>query len=170
MSKQAWKPGALLAPIPPALVSCGTMDHANIITVAWTGIVNTIVLMLGLADILHQWIVRIVFYGIFVASVLKNILDYMNRKYREESSIQLPSMKTLQGRYNLIIVIIVYVEMHLFYTRDAISYFVFACRREYKQINLKKFLEGAIRYFKYRAFYILKKHGLLAIVLLYGVV
>lgn len=42
MSKQAWKPGALLAPIPPALVSCGTMDHANIITVAWTGIVNTI--------------------------------------------------------------------------------------------------------------------------------
>lgn len=133
-------------------------------------IVNTIVLMLGLADILHQWIVRIVFYGIFVASVLKNILDYMNRKYREESSIQLPSMKTLQGRYNLIIVIIVYVKMHLFYTRDAISYFVFACRREYKQINLKKFLEGAIRYFKYRAFYILKKHGLLAIVLLYGVV
>lgn len=42
MSKQAWKPGALLAPIPPALVSCGAMDHANIITVAWTGIVNTI--------------------------------------------------------------------------------------------------------------------------------
>ncbi len=42
MSKQAWKPGTLLAPIPPALVSCGTMDHANIITVAWTGIVNTI--------------------------------------------------------------------------------------------------------------------------------
>lgn len=42
MSKQAWKPGALLGPIPPALVSCGTMDHANIITVAWTGIVNTI--------------------------------------------------------------------------------------------------------------------------------
>ncbi len=42
MSKQAWKPGTLLAPIPPALVSCGTMNHANIITVAWTGIVNTI--------------------------------------------------------------------------------------------------------------------------------
>lgn len=41
MSKLVWKPGALLAPVPPALVSCGTMDHPNILTVGWTGIVNT---------------------------------------------------------------------------------------------------------------------------------
>lgn len=39
MSKAHWKPGALLAPVPPALVTCGTMDHPNIFTVAWTGIV-----------------------------------------------------------------------------------------------------------------------------------
>lgn len=42
MPKVNWKPGALLAPVPPALVSCGTMTDSNIITVAWTGIVNTI--------------------------------------------------------------------------------------------------------------------------------
>lgn len=42
MSKQTWKPCTFLAPIPPALVTCGTMEHSNIITVAWTGIVNTI--------------------------------------------------------------------------------------------------------------------------------
>jgi len=42
MSKIQWKGGALLAPIPPVMVSCGTMEESNIITVAWTGIVNTI--------------------------------------------------------------------------------------------------------------------------------
>lgn len=42
MSKQRWKGGALLAPVPPVMVSCGTMAKPNIITIAWTGIVNTI--------------------------------------------------------------------------------------------------------------------------------
>lgn len=41
MEKLVWKPGTLLSPAPPALVSCGDRDHANILTVAWTGIVNT---------------------------------------------------------------------------------------------------------------------------------
>lgn len=42
MSKTAWKPGALLYPLPPALVTLGSMEESNIITIAWTGIVNTI--------------------------------------------------------------------------------------------------------------------------------
>ena len=41
MSKVTWKPGTFLYPLPAALVSCGTMEKSNIITVAWTGIVNT---------------------------------------------------------------------------------------------------------------------------------
>lgn len=35
------KGGALLAPVPAVLVSCGTMDKPNLFTVAWTGITNT---------------------------------------------------------------------------------------------------------------------------------
>ncbi len=42
MSKIEWRGGALLAPVPPAMVTCGTMEHPNIITVAWTGIVGTV--------------------------------------------------------------------------------------------------------------------------------
>ena len=44
MAKIKWKGGALIAPVPPAMISCGnTADGtANIITIAWTGIVNTI--------------------------------------------------------------------------------------------------------------------------------
>mgnify|MGYP000121503371 FL=1 len=42
MSKLIWKPGAIHAPLPPSMVTCGTMEHSNIITVAWTGIINTI--------------------------------------------------------------------------------------------------------------------------------
>ena len=41
MSKVMWKPGTFLYPLPAVMVSCGTMEKSNIITVAWTGIVNT---------------------------------------------------------------------------------------------------------------------------------
>ena len=41
MPKITWKPGTFLYPIPAVMVSCGTMDKSNIITVAWTGIINT---------------------------------------------------------------------------------------------------------------------------------
>ncbi len=41
-AKLSWKGGALLGPLPPALVTCGTMEHPNVLTVAWTGIINTI--------------------------------------------------------------------------------------------------------------------------------
>ncbi len=42
MSKVKWKGGALIAPVPPVMVSCGDMEKSNILTVAWTGIINTI--------------------------------------------------------------------------------------------------------------------------------
>ncbi len=42
MSKIKWRGGALLAPAPPALVTCGDMEHANALAVAWTGIINTV--------------------------------------------------------------------------------------------------------------------------------
>ncbi len=41
MSKITWKGAALLAPVPPVMVTCGSGDTANIITVAWTGLINT---------------------------------------------------------------------------------------------------------------------------------
>ena len=41
MSKINWKGGALLAPVPPALVTCGNEEKHNILTIAWTGIINT---------------------------------------------------------------------------------------------------------------------------------
>ena len=41
MSKVIWKPGCFVYPIPAVMVSCGTVENSNIITVAWTGILNT---------------------------------------------------------------------------------------------------------------------------------
>lgn len=41
MSKTIWKPGTFIYPIPAVMVSCGTMEKSNILTVAWTGIINT---------------------------------------------------------------------------------------------------------------------------------
>ena len=42
MAKISWKGGALIAPLPPVMVACGKDDTKNIVTVAWTGIINTI--------------------------------------------------------------------------------------------------------------------------------
>ncbi len=47
MSRQIWKGGALLAPLPAALITCKGTDTdgkeaENVFTVAWTGIINTI--------------------------------------------------------------------------------------------------------------------------------
>ncbi len=39
--KAVWNGGTLTAPLPPTLVSCGTLDKPNILTVAWTGILST---------------------------------------------------------------------------------------------------------------------------------
>lgn len=41
MAKVVWKPGTMLYPIPAVMVSCGTMAKSNIITIGWTGIVNS---------------------------------------------------------------------------------------------------------------------------------
>ena len=41
MSKINWPGAAISAPIPPALVVCGNMEKCNVLTVAWTGIINT---------------------------------------------------------------------------------------------------------------------------------
>ena len=39
--KQSWKGAALLNPVPPVLVSCGSMERPNLITVGWCGTVCT---------------------------------------------------------------------------------------------------------------------------------
>lgn len=41
MSKQVWKPGTMIYPLPAVMVSCGDMENSNIITVAWTGTICT---------------------------------------------------------------------------------------------------------------------------------
>ena len=41
MSKVTWKAGTLLAPVPPALISCSDGESDNLITIAWTGILNS---------------------------------------------------------------------------------------------------------------------------------
>lgn len=42
MAKIQWKGGAMLSPIPPCMVTCGNGENANVLTIAWTGILNTI--------------------------------------------------------------------------------------------------------------------------------
>ena len=41
MSKTVFKPGTMLNPVPAVMVSCGDDTVSNIITIAWTGIINS---------------------------------------------------------------------------------------------------------------------------------
>lgn len=41
MSRTIWKSGTFIYPVPAVLVTSGDMENSNIITVAWTGIMNT---------------------------------------------------------------------------------------------------------------------------------
>lgn len=41
MAKTEFKPGTMLNPVPAVMVSCGNEDVKNIITIAWTGIINS---------------------------------------------------------------------------------------------------------------------------------
>lgn len=41
MSRRIWKSGTFIYPLPAVMVSSGTMEKSNIMTVAWTGIINT---------------------------------------------------------------------------------------------------------------------------------
>lgn len=41
MSKITFKPGTMLNPVPAVMVSCGDENEKNIITIAWTGIINS---------------------------------------------------------------------------------------------------------------------------------
>ncbi len=41
LNKVEWKPGTMVYPLPAVMVSCGTINAPNIITVAWTGTVCT---------------------------------------------------------------------------------------------------------------------------------
>lgn len=41
MGKVIWKPGTFEYPIPVVMVTSGDFENSNIITVAWTGVINT---------------------------------------------------------------------------------------------------------------------------------
>ena len=41
MAKREMKPGTMLTPVPAVMVTCGSGEEANIITIAWTGIINS---------------------------------------------------------------------------------------------------------------------------------
>lgn len=40
-NRKHFAPGTLVAPVPPAMVTVGDFDNSNIITIAWTGILNS---------------------------------------------------------------------------------------------------------------------------------
>lgn len=41
MGRKILAPGTLISPLPAVMVTCGDIHHANVLTCAWTGVINT---------------------------------------------------------------------------------------------------------------------------------
>ena len=75
MAKQHWKGSVLLAPVPPTLVTCGTMEHPNVLTIAWTGVLATHPPMTYISGLATRIILRIILHLPFVKPLPDRILQ-----------------------------------------------------------------------------------------------
>lgn len=78
MEKEIWKPGTVLYPVPVCMVSCGDIDgESNIITIAWTGTINSDPAMtyVSIRPSRHSYDI-IKKYGEFVINVTNESLTY----------------------------------------------------------------------------------------------
>ena len=77
MSKTTWKSGTFIYPIPAVMVSCGDMKESNIITVAWTGIINTNPAMCYISVRPERYSYKLIEkYGEFVINLTNEELAY----------------------------------------------------------------------------------------------
>lgn len=77
MSKTTWKSGTFIYPIPAVMVSCGDMKDSNIITVAWTGIINTNPAMCYISIRPERYSYKLIEkYGEFVINLTNETLTY----------------------------------------------------------------------------------------------
>ncbi len=70
--------------------------------------VNSVVLVLGLFQGLSQWIVRLIFYGVFVLAFLKNVVAYLDRRYRRLVDAKFHDVRTLKGKYRVLVLVILF--------------------------------------------------------------
>lgn len=136
-------------------------------------IMNTAVLMLGLFHVLNQWIICLLFYGTFVLAFVKNILAYLDGKYRRMMETEFPDVRTLKGRYRILVLVLLFFIVCYRYVKKAARFLSFDYMKKIRESNwprvrvwIKKHIWNFWRRFSAQFW----RYGVLAIVILYGMV
>lgn len=136
-------------------------------------IMNTVVLTLGLLHVLHQWIICLLFYGSFAVALVKNTLVYFDRKYRRTMETKFPDVRTLKGRYRIVVLVLLFFIVCYRYVKKAVRFFSFDYMKRMKECNWPKVrvrMKERIWNFGRRLSTLFWKYGVLAIVVVFGMV
>ncbi|HWT75799.1 MAG TPA: flavin reductase family protein [Mobilitalea sp.] len=104
IEKEYWKPGNMLYPIPAVMVSCGSMEKPNIITVAWTGTVCSSPAMVSVSIRKERYSYDLIkdsreFVINLVTRELVKKADYCGiRSGREEDKFQSMKLTPIKGK------------------------------------------------------------------------
>ena len=136
-------------------------------------IMNIVVLVLGLFQVLSQWIVCLLFYGVFLLALVKNIAAYLNRKYKGMMEAKFPDVRTLKGKYRELVLVMLFFIVFFKYVKRAARYLSFDYIKKLKACNWTKVRVRAkekIWCFGRRVSLLFWRYGILAIVLLFGMI
>lgn len=135
-------------------------------------IANTVVLLLGLVHGLNQWLIRLIFYGLFGLALLKNTIIFLDRKYRSMIETEFPDVRTLKGKYRVLVLVILFFVVCYKYVKKAVHFLGFDYIRRIKSCNWTKArlrIKECVWNLGRRISSFFWRYGILALVLFYGV-
>lgn len=136
-------------------------------------IMNTLVLGLGLVHGLSQWVVQIFFYGIFAAAFLKNVIAFLNRKYKRMMKAEFPDIRSLRGKYRKLVLVILFFIVCGRYVKRVLRFLSFDYFKRIKACNWPKVrlrIKESIWRFGRKLGSLFWRYGFLALVIVYGMV
>ncbi len=134
-------------------------------------IMNTVVLILGLLHILNQWIVCVLFYGVFVLALVKNVAAYLDSQYKSMMEAKFPDVRSLKGKYRELVLVLLFFIVGFRYVKKAAKYLSVDYIKKLKSCNWPKVrvrVKQSIWHFFRRVSSFFWRYGILMIVLVYG--
>ncbi len=134
-------------------------------------IMNTVVLLLGLFHVLNQWIICLLFYGIFALMFVRNMAAFLDRKYKNMMETKFPDVRTLKGKYRELVLVLLFFVVCFRYVKKAARYLSIDYIKQLKTYNWPKIRVKAkerIWNFGRRVSVLFWRYGIVLLVILYG--
>lgn len=136
-------------------------------------IANMTVLLPGLFHGLSQWGTRLIFYGVFVLALLKNMISYLDRRYKRLVEAKFPDVRDLKGKYRVVVLVFLFFVVCSKYIKKAARFLSVDYRQKMKSCNQRRIklkIKRKLWNFGRGIHYLFWKYGILAAVIIYGMV